>query len=123
MPRRGHALFEVDAQSIRNAVDVVEEGDHLRSVVDRPIRQTDAPQSVDVALRTAPGEIVLEVRDDGRGVLESEISSPGALGITGMRERALAWGGEVSIAGRPGHGTTVTARLPLPTTSASEPAG
>jgi len=31
----------------------------------------------------------------------------------GMRERALLYGGQLTIASAPGQGTTITARLPL----------
>jgi signal transduction histidine kinase len=36
-----------------------------------------------------------------------------SLGVVGMRERALACGGEFSIVGTPGRGTTVLLRVPL----------
>jgi len=57
--------------------------------------------------------LVLEIRDDGRGVTEAEMTDPRSLGILGMRERAGAVGGEVDIAGADGEGTRVTVRMPL----------
>lgn len=54
----------------------------------------------------------IEVADDGRGIDPS--STPrGRLGLAGMRERARLVGGSAEIVGTPGHGTTVTVRLPL----------
>ena len=44
---------------------------------------------------------------------EAELAAPGALGLLGMRGRALLLGGDVVVHGTPGGGTLVTARLPL----------
>jgi two-component system, NarL family, sensor histidine kinase UhpB len=41
------------------------------------------------------------------------LSARGSLGILGMRERALLLGGELTIRGVPGYGTSVTVRLPV----------
>ena len=67
---------------------------------------------VDIALHASPEEISLEVRDDGRGISEQELASPGSLGLLGMRERARSQGGDVLITGTPGRGTIVRATLP-----------
>lgn len=59
-------------------------------------------------------QLVLTVRDNGRGVTEQESLSIKSLGILGMRERTLLLGGEFAIAGVPSVGTTVTVKIPLP---------
>ncbi len=56
--------------------------------------------------------LVLEISDNGRGILEEEILSSKALGLLGMKERAMAFGGEFSIFGEPGEGTTVIIKIP-----------
>ncbi len=66
-----------------------------------------------VSLRLHERTAVLEVSDDGRGITDQELSSRSALGILGMRERALVFGGGVNITGTPGKGTMVTVRIPL----------
>lgn len=58
-------------------------------------------------------DLVLEVEDDGRGIGEREIADPRALGILGMRERALLLGGSVSFGSADGRGTRVVVRLPF----------
>lgn len=63
---------------------------------------------VDVILREEADALVLEVRDDGRGITEATLDDPKALGLLGMRERALGVGGTVTIHGTPRAGTTVT---------------
>ena len=55
----------------------------------------------------------LEVRDDGRGITESQRMNSRSLGLLGMKERALLVGGEVLITGKEGAGTTVAVRVPL----------
>jgi PAS domain S-box-containing protein len=69
--------------------------------------------AVEVRLLKEPGNVILEVRDNGRGVREEELSASGSLGIRGMRERALLLGGELTIQGISGQGTTVWMRIPL----------
>jgi signal transduction histidine kinase len=59
------------------------------------------------------GAFGLTIRDNGRGITEDEESGQFALGLLGMRERALLVGGEIEINGIPGKGTTVTVRLPI----------
>jgi PAS domain S-box-containing protein len=52
------------------------------------------------------------VRDDGRGLSAEELSERRALGILGMRERALAVGGTFDVLGKSGCGTTVRVDIP-----------
>ncbi len=58
-------------------------------------------------------ELVLMVRDNGRGIRASQLHDNQSLGLIGMRERARAWEGEVTFESAPDHGTTVTVRIPL----------
>jgi two-component system sensor histidine kinase UhpB len=69
---------------------------------------------VNVRLAEADGNLSLEVHDNGKGVSEAQISAGTSLGILGMRERALLLGGEFTITGALGEGTTVRVRLPGP---------
>jgi PAS domain S-box-containing protein len=65
-----------------------------------------------VHLGEEDGAIVLEVEDDGVGISLEQLAERRSLGLLGMRERATVFGGAVEIAGRPGQGTTVMARIP-----------
>ena len=56
--------------------------------------------------------LVLEIRDNGRGITEEEILNPKSLGLLGMKERVLAFGGELSIRGEPGGGTALILKIP-----------
>ena len=67
-------------------------------------------------LLRSPGEIKLEVSDDGKGLdheTQSKIASGETVGVglRGMRERVRQLGGNLEIRSN-GHGTIVTARLP-----------
>jgi signal transduction histidine kinase len=57
--------------------------------------------------------LTLEISDDGVGCTPKCFEGTGSLGLLGMRERALACGGELSISGVAGRGTTVLLSVPL----------
>jgi PAS domain S-box-containing protein len=60
---------------------------------------------------TSADSLLLDIADDGIGIPESKISSPDALGLLGMRERAEALGGHITIASEHGRGTTISLRI------------
>jgi signal transduction histidine kinase len=77
------------------------------------IRHAGATQ-VEVDLRESAGRIILEVRDNGRGISDEEISNTQSMGLLGMRERAALLGGTFEIGPGPrGRGTKVAASIPL----------
>jgi len=71
-------------------------------------------EKVEVRFVEAGDFLVLEVKDDGRGISEAEIHNTKSIGLLGMRERAALLGGEVRLRGEPGRGTTVSVRIPRP---------
>jgi signal transduction histidine kinase len=70
---------------------------------------------VTIRLERTPCLLTLEVTDNGIGAPEMCLDGTKSLGVVGMRERALACGGDFSITGMPGAGTTVLLRVPLTT--------
>jgi nitrate/nitrite-specific signal transduction histidine kinase len=66
---------------------------------------------VEVHLAEANGHVVLEVKDNGRGISEAEIHNTKSIGLLGIRERAGLLGGTLRIEGQRGKGTTLTARI------------
>jgi len=68
---------------------------------------------VGINLMRKSAHLILEVKDNGKGINQNEPSSLNSLGIVGMRERAFFLGGDVEITGRPNKGTKVLARIPL----------
>ena len=71
-------------------------------------------EKVEITLQKTKRELVLAIRDNGKGILESEVSNSASLGILGMHERVLPFDGHIHITGKPGKGTRITVRIPLP---------
>ncbi|HVV70036.1 MAG TPA: histidine kinase [Verrucomicrobiae bacterium] len=68
---------------------------------------------VTVELKQDDNRILLEVKDNGRGISQEEVSNGNSMGLLGMRERAALLGGVFQI-GRlaRGHGTRVSVSIP-----------
>ena len=64
-----------------------------------------------VSLDVQPAVAVLQVRDDGRGLLPGAEALPGHYGLRGMRERVEGVGGTLRFSGD--DGTLVEARVPV----------
>jgi len=84
----------------------------LQETLTNVARHADASR-VEVSLEEREEDVVLRLLDDGRGIEETDVRNLKSLGLLGMRERALLFGGEVRIEGKRGRGTTVTVRIPL----------
>ena len=68
--------------------------------------------AVTIKLEPRSDSLQLVVADNGLGIPDTEVSNRQSLGLLGMRERVALFGGEITIQGHPGKGTTVTACLP-----------
>jgi signal transduction histidine kinase len=73
-----------------------------------------------ISVKQRPGRLTMEVRDNGKGISDDVLRNPATMGLLGMKERALAAGGEVRISRRPTGGTSVQVTLPLPDISSKE---
>jgi signal transduction histidine kinase len=63
-----------------------------------------------VRLRSSGSELIVEVIDDGQGVVVPRMDG---VGLGSMRSRAEEIGGTFELVATPGHGTRVSAHLPL----------
>lgn len=72
-----------------------------------------AASRVEIELKRDHTSLVLEVKDNGKGIKASDITASRSLGLLGMRERAQLLGGDLMIAGATGAGTLVTVSIPL----------
>ncbi|MCH8309307.1 MAG: GAF domain-containing protein, partial [Chloroflexi bacterium] len=70
-----------------------------------------APTSITVDLEQDSRQIILRVRDDGKGM--EDISDTSSLGLLGMKERARLMGGDLVIESALKKGTTVNLRAPI----------
>jgi signal transduction histidine kinase len=68
---------------------------------------------VDMELTVSDERVGLDVTDNGVGIADSDLNGKKSLGLLGMHERALLFGGEVKINGTPGHGTRVSVSIPV----------
>jgi two-component sensor histidine kinase len=76
------------------------------------IRHAEATH-VDVHLKENALRVILEVKDDGRGISQEEIADPKSMGLPGMRERAALLGGDFRIHSlRGGKGTRACVAIP-----------
>jgi signal transduction histidine kinase len=95
-PATEHAVLRVVQESLGNAVK------HAR------------PETIQVRLAEADGELSVEVRDDGRGFEVGGAGERYGMGLDLMRERVaeLNLGGTFEVVSTPGEGTAVRVRLP-----------
>ncbi len=79
------------------------------------VRHAEA-SCVSVRAEAQGDEIVIEVKDDGKGIADGDSAGGQPWGILGMHERARHFGGSLTIEGRAGQGTTVELRVPIGST-------
>jgi signal transduction histidine kinase len=91
---RKHALYRIAQEAIHNVVK------HAQA------------STVTLRLACDGRDVVMEVRDDGRG-FDTTSSFPGHLGLRSMQERAARLYGTLTLESTPGGGTSVMARIPL----------
>ena len=94
-PERSTAVFRILQEALTN------------------VRRHANASKVVVDLGTEPGCIILSVRDDGRSIDEKLVFAHTSIGLLGMRERALSFGGTVNVTPLQQGGTLVRLRMPL----------
>jgi two-component system sensor histidine kinase UhpB len=87
------ALYRIAQESLRN------------------IRRHAGVESAELSLRRADGQVVLEVRDQGKGFQPH--AARGGVGLHSIRERMVLVGGTATVLSQPGRGTTIRASVPI----------
>jgi PAS domain S-box-containing protein len=83
----------------------------VEEALSNAVRHSEATEA-HVTLHGTERELVLRVRDTGRGFITGPTGPPDGLGLVSMRERVQALGGALTITSSPGRGTVVEAHLP-----------
>jgi two-component system nitrate/nitrite sensor histidine kinase NarX len=77
------------------------------------VRKHSRAKHVWISCNERSGDLILEVRDDGRGFTSDELPLPSQHGLRGMRERSELIGADFQVVSRPGDGAAIRVRLPL----------
>src|SRR4051812_8824066 len=83
----------------------------VQEALTNTLKHADASEA-GVSVRYSAAELAVDVRDDGGGRAATGLSG-GRRGLTGMRERAALYDGELVAGPRPEGGFVVSARFPL----------
>ncbi|HSB45285.1 MAG TPA: PAS domain-containing sensor histidine kinase, partial [Nitrospira sp.] len=94
-PVRSTAIFRITQEALTN------------------VMRHAAASKVKVNLEKKDNTLVLEVIDNGIGIMEERIFDSKSFGLIGIRERVLLLGGEAVISGKQGEGTMVRVTLPM----------
>ncbi len=89
------ALFRIFQESLTNVV-----------------RHSSAKE-VSVELKEEQDQLVMTIKDDGKGFDLKRVAERKTLGILGMKERSEMMGGRYEIRSHPGEGTTVVVSVPV----------
>ncbi|HEM49568.1 MAG TPA: PAS domain S-box protein, partial [Caldithrix sp.] len=80
-PKHSTALFRITQEALTNAA--------RHSFAER----------VSIYLKEEDDRLVLEITDNGKGIHQAQINNPNSLGLLGIKERAMVFGGKVTING------------------------
>jgi PAS domain S-box-containing protein len=84
----------------------------FQEAITNVVRHASAHQ-VAIRLASENGLLILEIADNGRGIMEEQVRDARALGILGMKERATFLGGTLDVMRNNGGGTLVSLKIPL----------
>jgi len=76
------------------------------------VRHAEASK-VNVSMSHEKDQLVMKIRDNGKGIQKDQVEGSSSLGLIGIRERVRFWNGEVFFHGAPEKGTTVEIRIPV----------
>lgn len=98
---------ELDEMSSTGLFRIVQES--LTNVM----RHAGEVHKVTISMALTNGELCISVKDDGRGFNLENSKLLTSFGVLGMRERALALGGNLDIVSAPGKSTVVSVCIPV----------
>jgi two-component system sensor histidine kinase UhpB len=84
----------------------------VQEALTNAVRHAEASQ-VDISAKVVDDKLYVEVRDNGKGIDTDPQANQDSWGLVGMYERARYFGGQLTIDGQPGAGSSVRLSLPL----------
>ena len=84
----------------------------LQEALTNIARHSEATE-VSVCLKQKEGVISLSVADNGKGILEDQLSAHDSFGLMGIKERVKHWLGDVTISSAHNKGTIISVSIPL----------
>lgn len=123
--------FAGSSEGIKALLDPKELQRLISNLVNNSVEAFDGPGMVSVGLSALDGRVLIEVKDNGKGIppeilakLGQKGETHGKTGGTGLglyhaRTTVEAWGGNFKIVSEPGKGTVVLIELPRAAASAS----
>ena len=105
---------QIDAQDVGRLVPEIESTIYFccHEAVQNAAKHAGIHATVLIHLREHAGVVTFEVRDDGAG-FDPTTEPPGS-GLSNLRDRVGAAGGELEIYSAPGRGTTIVGSIPAP---------
>jgi signal transduction histidine kinase len=89
----------------------------VQEALNNVVQHASAGQA-EVQVGFEAGHLALSVSDDGLGFeapdLPDAMVRQGHLGLMGIQERAILYGGQMALESEPGNGTQLSVRLPYP---------
>lgn len=73
-----------------------------------------------VTLSLLDDQVLLDIRDDGRGFDASAVTNGSSFGLISMRQRLAEVGGTLAVESRHGAGTAVSASIPVAARQATD---
>jgi len=120
----GESTVQVDVTGVSRRLPSAVETHLLRiaqEAVTNALRHAGA-REIRVHLGFGADHVSLRIQDDGRGfpVTPTAPSTPGHMGLVGIRERAARMGGHLTLHSQAGVGTEVVVEVPLPGTASEQ---
>jgi signal transduction histidine kinase len=105
---------QVDAQDVGHLAPEIESMIYFccHEAVQNAAKHAGIHATVVIGLREHAGGVTFEVRDDGAGF--DLTSEPPSSGLSNLRDRVGAVGGDLEIYSAPGRGTTIVGSVPAP---------
>lgn len=111
--KRTNLQFELNCEEVSLNKELTTELFRIfQEALTNVVRHSGADQ-VSILLHQDENQLILEIEDNGRGMLPEKINDSQSLGLIGIRERILFFGGEVEFLSEPGKRTRVIVKTPI----------